>query len=81
MLVVKIELWPYGDERRAREIGRLHIINKGDSSTPQRGNYLTRLLRKGSTKTVQRTAEVLNHPRLSAPVWKLVRKALEALEV
>ena len=38
-------------------------------------------MRKGTTKTVQKTAEVLNYPRLSYPVWKLVRRALKALDV
>lgn len=81
MLVIKIELWPGGDERRCREIGRMHIFNKGDSPTPNRGNYGVRLMRKGTTATVQKTAEVLDYPRLSYPVWVLVKRALEALDV
>jgi len=81
MLVVKIELWPGGDERRARELGRLHITNDGGSSSDRRGNYVAHLMRRGTQKTVQRTAEVLDYPRLSYPVWKLVRKVLEALDV
>ncbi len=38
MIVVKIELWPGGDESKAREIGRIDIANnlKGDSN---RGTY------------------------------------------
>lgn len=81
MLVVKIELWPGGDERRVKEIGRLHIINRGDSPTPRRGNYTVNLLRRGTNRKVHRSGEVLNYPRLSYPVWKLIRKALEALDV
>ena len=80
MIVVKIELWPLGDDKRAKEIGRLLIHNKGDSPTPTRGNYGVRLLRKGS-KRILRTAEVLDYPRQSYSVWKLLRRALEALDV
>ena len=81
MLVVKVELWPYGDPKRSREIGRMHIINKGESPTEDRGNYVTHLMRKGTSSTVQKTAEVLEYPRLSYPVWKLIKRALEALSV
>ena len=81
MIVVKIELWPGGFEGHAKEIGRLLIHNTRYARDAKRGDYGIRLLRKGSLKTVRRVAQVLNHPRLSADVWKLVRKALEALDV
>jgi len=82
MLVVKIEIWPLGHEDQAEEIGRMLIHNRGDhKNRPRRGNYGVRLMRKGAARTVQRTAEVLDYPRLSYPVWKLVRRALEALDV
>ena len=81
MLVVKIELWPGGDKSRCREIGRMHIINQGGTASAQRGNYAIRLMRKGTEDTVQKTAEVLDYPRLSYPVWVLVKRALEALGV
>jgi hypothetical protein len=82
MLVIKIELWPGGNGQKAQEIGRLHIINRGDHpDTPRRGNYAVKLLRRGSRTSVTRTAEVNDYARLAYPVWKLVRKALEALDV
>jgi len=80
MIVVKVELWPGGYEAKAKEIGRLLIHNTCYERDSPRGDYGVRLLRKGSRLT-RRTAEVLNHPRLSADVWNLVRKALEALDV
>jgi hypothetical protein len=80
MLVVKVELWPGGDERRAEVIGRMTISNVGTHPDhPKRGNYVARLMRKGTERTVQRAAEVLDYPRLHYPVWKLVKRALEAL--
>lgn len=82
MIVVKVELWKWGDERRATELGRLLIDNRGDhAEQPRRGNYRVRLLRKGSRTAVRRTAEVLDHARLSKDIWNLLRKALEALDV
>ena len=82
MIVVKVEIWPFGDEKKAHEIGRLLIHNRGDHpDRPRRGNYGVRLLRRGSKTAIRRTAEVLNHARLSNDVWKLIRKALESLDV
>jgi hypothetical protein len=81
MLIVRIEFWPGGDKSRALEIGRLDITNLGTTHCERWGNYAVRMFRKGSAKTVQRVAEVNNYARRSNPVWKLVRRALEALEV
>lgn len=81
MIVVKVELWPGGHESHAKEIGRMKIHNTCYSRDAKRGDYGIRLLRKGSLKTVRRIARVLDHPRLSADVWNLIRKALEALDV
>jgi hypothetical protein len=81
VIVVKVELWPGGYESHAKEIGRLLIHNTTYARDAKRGNYAIRLLRKGSLKTVRRVAEVLDHPRLSADVWNLIRKALVALDV
>jgi len=81
MIVVKVEIWPGGVERYAKEIGRLLIHNTCYARDAKRGDYGVRLLRRGSLKVVRKTAEVLDHPRLTAEVWNLIRKALEALDV
>lgn len=77
MLVIKVELWPLGDESEARELQRVLVINDG-TGTAEHGNYLVRALRRGSRTVVQRTGAVTNHPRLRDSVLVLVRKALEA---
>ena len=41
MVVVKIEIWPHGDESKAREIGRAQIANVG--GTADVGEYECRL--------------------------------------
>jgi len=81
VIVVKIELWPGGSEVRAKEIGRMLIHNKTYQRDGRRADYGIRLLRRGSLTRITRTAEVLNHARLSNSIWKLVRKALVALDV
>ena len=81
MLVVKVELWPRGVEARCRELGRMYIINQGGTASAKRGNYAIHLMRKGVSATVQKAAEGRDYPRLSYPVWVLVKRALEALGV
>ena len=76
MLVVKIELWPFGHEAAAREIGRMTITNDGTSDNPRRGNYDVRTMRRGTTDVIQQEKRVENYPRLSYSVWELVRRAL-----
>jgi hypothetical protein len=43
MIVVKVEMWPKGDEKRAREIGRAHIANVGGDG--ERADYDVKLLK------------------------------------
>ena len=85
MLVVKIEMWPKGNEQRKREIGRTYIWNKGGDA--KRGDYDVAVRRKGDydrkagtlpSEGATRTGEVLNYPRQSYNVWRLVSRALKS---
>lgn len=38
MLVIKIELWPHGDESKKEDMGTAHIWNDG-TGTRTSGNY------------------------------------------
>ncbi len=79
MIVVKIELWPYGIEDKAREIGRMKITNDAKTtieSKGSKGSYDARIMRKGTIDRVQREGRVENYSRKSYPVWELVRRAL-----
>jgi hypothetical protein len=80
MIVVKVELHS-AITGKVEEIGRMHVFNKGSKSgsTQDRGNYGVHLLRRGNPSVVQRYGAVDDHPRLSAPVWQLVLKALKAV--
>lgn len=93
MLVVKLELWPHGDEKRKREIGRTYIANVGGSVS--RGEYVAAVCRRGrhevprdlyamagSTETngprATRVGHVHDYPRLAYNVWRLVVRALRS---
>lgn len=86
MLVVKLEMWPNGDEAQAREIGRTYIYNDGGST--EIGDYGVRVCHEGQfsfepwtvhlSKAFARSARVLSYPRLSLDVWRLVLRSLAA---
>lgn len=80
MIVVKIEMWPGGIQQRAYDIGRMTIANVGVAQGGKRGDYMVKLFRRGTTVKVQKRAEVKDYPRLSYPIWKLVQRALTALD-
>ena len=75
MIVVKIELWPFGSEAAAREIGRAHIWNDatGDAAV---GNYGYKLMSEGCC--ILRTGTVRRHFRARG-VWELLRRCLRGL--
>lgn len=87
MIVVKIELWPFGAKDLAKEIGRMYIANDG-TGDHKRGNYNGGICRRNSTKITKpflpegakpiRQGRVENYPRKSYNVWRLVFKMLKS---
>jgi len=78
-------------EAEAEEVGRLYIANTG--GTAKRGDYQVAVCRRGSTDPpadlypegsrsgapeATRSGFVLNYPRLSYNVWRLVLRALRS---
>lgn len=87
MLVLKLELWPLGNEQSSKEIGRVYIANnaKTTQKDPRYGSYTVAVCRKGTTENplrgkvkATRTGTVENFPRLSLNVWRLVLRALRS---
>lgn len=86
MIVVKIEMWPKGDESRARELGRTYIYN--DGGTTARADYQVRVCRKGSHHPTSRAiaegtgftrvGEVKGYARNAYNVWVLILRALRS---
>lgn len=85
MITVKIELWPFGDESRAKEIGRMYIANDGAGNI-ERGDYKVAVCRRNTTDVPKpihpegvnptRSGAVKNYPRLAYNVWRLITRAL-----
>lgn len=76
MILVKIELHS-ARTGKVTELGRMHLSNVGGGTVDsERATYRVELMRKGTTDRVQRTAVVENYPRLTYPIWELVRRAL-----
>ena len=75
MIVVKLELWPKGDELKARELGRMVASNVG--GTEKLGEYFVDLY--GRQKRHMGCAKVSRWPRTRYHAWYLVARMLEAL--
>ncbi len=71
MIVIKIELWPFGDEDRAKEIGRMYIANDG-AGGPMRGDYKVAVCKRGTTE-VPREIYLPDAPELAAEQPKATR--------
>ena len=91
MIVVKVELHS-AITGEVTEIGRTYIHNKGGTTT--RGEYAVNVCKKGSKRKpiemfpdakvpytaprAQRTGEVLDYPRRSHNIWRLISRALRS---
>jgi hypothetical protein len=70
------------------KIGQMHIWNRGDSPSRNRGNYGVAVCKRGKFEVLRghpprvfdaiRTGTVLNYPRLSYNVWRLIVRALKS---
>jgi len=88
MIVVRIELHS-AITHRVTILGQMIIANRGDSSDPKKGNYDVAIANKNHACSTaisvfrnkgfqSRQGEVLNYPRLSYNVWRLVCRALKS---
>ena len=78
MIVIKLEMWPRGDESKKYPLGQAYVWNDGTVSDRSRGNYGVAVCRKVSTDRLKplRRGEVSNYPRLSYNIWRLILRAL-----
>lgn len=56
MIIVRVELHP--PRGASRLLAKMLITNDGTSSDPKRGNYLIRLIRKGTEDTTSRMGSI-----------------------
>lgn len=73
MLVVKVEIWPYGAESQAKELGRLYIANVG--GTLGKGKYEVSEQDFRDKPRTTDLIEIPSHTR-SRGFWPLVKQAL-----
>lgn len=84
MIVVKVELWPGGDESNKRDLGTAHIWCKSaDGKNNEYGEYGVKLLKGAEYSNdpggVWRSGKVSIFPRTSKSFgpWELLALALE----
>jgi hypothetical protein len=83
VIVVKLELWPLGDESRRQDLGTAHIANEGGDDNGA-STYSVRLLKGAKYSTnpgsVWKLGKVVGFPRASTQVgpWELLFLALES---
>lgn len=78
MVVVKIELWPRGDESRKIHLGTATITNDG-KGTVLKGDYKVKLSKWGRPKVAWKVGEVKNFPRTTRGPWDLLYCALRSI--
>jgi len=76
MLVVKIELWPFGNPARAKTLATGMIANAG-TGTLARGNY--RVLLRDAAGRPWKNGTVEGFPRKRLLAWDLLFRALRNL--
>lgn len=76
MIVVRVELWPGGDEKAAREIGSAYIWNA--SNLAEISDYGFRLThrKEGADREEVSEGVVIRHPRYEG-VWRLIRRVID----
>jgi hypothetical protein len=78
MIVIKVELWPGGDESRRREISRMNLWNTGDHTYGSTlGDYEFVIVEPGAFGGDQTHHHgALKNQQRDRSVWSLVREVL-----
>lgn len=77
MMVVKVEIWPYGESEERFEIARVGIINQG-TGTPALADYHVVALNERDKDEKLLQGQVLDHRR-ALPWQRLVSDSLYAM--
>lgn len=77
MIVVFIEVWPKGDQSKAKTLGMAEMTNDGTGSNTH-GNYRLKLV--GKTSRYRRQSVTTDFPRKSRNIWELLRRALNDVD-
>jgi len=75
MVVIRVEMWPKGDQSKAYLLGQASITNNAEG-TLTRGNYVAQFFDKAGH--LWRGGVVTGFPRKRLLVWDLLYRALKA---
>jgi len=73
MIVIKVEMWPGGDQKNAYPLGTAVIINTATGTATQ-GNYVAQVFSKNGRLIRKET--VSDFPRKRLLVWDLLHRVL-----
>lgn len=80
MLVIKMELWPYGQEDKKQLLGQMIIANDGMSNSPERGNYYNKIVEDNHAVGLPlKEVEVKGFERLNNSSWQLLQQFLNLM--
>lgn len=84
MLVIKIELWPFGEEEKSKEIARAFICNDGETSKKTRGifgSYDAKFMQSDryNPKKVWKKGRAENIHRTKRGVWDILYLCLKSI--
>jgi hypothetical protein len=84
MIVVKIEIWPFGNEEKAKEITRAYIANDGKTSSKTNGvfgSYDVRFMQSEqyNPKKVWKKGRAENVHRKKRGVWDILYLCLKSI--
>jgi len=84
MIVLKVEMWPNGDEEKAYEHSRAYIVNDGKTSLETRGDYGSYNVKfmqsvRYNPRKIWRRARAERIHRSKRGVWDILYVALRSI--
>lgn len=90
MLVIKVEMWPYGRRDQAYEVGRAYLYNTGSLDSATHGNYGIHIAKthyfdqargRGAAEYIDKRGYVQAFPRGHKNLWPLILSALQSCKL
>lgn len=76
MIVVKVELWPFGQEELAKTLGVATITNDG-TGTQDSGKYMAQLFKEARYARPWKKVRVREFARTTLSSWDLLYRVLD----
>lgn len=80
MIVIRVEMWPHGNQERKYHLGSAIITNTGALGNGPRGNYEVQLSgKKGAKIEGGKIGKVENWARRQRNIWELIAVAIRSV--